>query len=134
MVARYKLILIVFLILGCKEVPTTKYEWKTIKVTATVYNSTSRQTDGNPFISAFGDSLKPGMKCIAVSKDLYRLGLKKDTFVYIEGLKGIYLVKDRMHDRWKNKIDIYMGNDIIAAKRWGRKKVNVHYRVKIDEK
>jgi len=133
MVARIKLILIVFLMIGCKEKPTPKYEWKTIRVTATAYNSTIHQTEGDPFIGAFGDSLKPGMKCIAVSRDLYRLGLKKDTFVYIEGLKGIYLVKDRMHERWKNKIDIYMGTDIASAKRWGRKKVNIHYRIPLEE-
>ena len=133
MAARYKLILIVLLILGCKEVPAPKYEWKTIRVTATAYNSSIHQTEGDPFVGAFGDSLKPGMKCIAVSKDLYRLGMKKDTYVYIEGLNGIYLVKDRMHERWKNKIDIYMGTDIISAKRWGRKKVNIHYRIKIEQ-
>ena len=133
MVVRFKFILIVFLLFGCKEEPAPEYEWKTIRVTATAYNSTIHQTEGDPFIGAFGDSLKPGMKCIAVSRDLYRLGLKKDTFVYIEGLKGIYLVKDRMHERWKNKIDIYMGTDIIAAKRWGRKKVNIHYRIPIKE-
>ena len=133
MVARLKYILIVFLVFGCKEEPTPKYEWKTIRVTATAYNSTIHQTEGDPFVGAFGDSLKPGMKCIAVSKDLYRLGMKKDTYVYIEGLKGIYLVKDRMHERWKNKIDIYMGTDIISAKRWGRKKVNIHYRVKVEK-
>ena len=132
MVARIKFILLAVLLLGCKKEPAPKYEWKTIRVTATAYNSTVHQTEGDPFIGAFGDSLKPGMKCIAVSRDLYRLGLRKDTFVYIEGLKGIYLVKDRMHERWKNKIDIYMGTDIIAAKRWGRKKVNIHYRAKVD--
>lgn len=119
--------------LGCMEEPASKYEWKTIRVTATAYNSTIRQTEGDPFIGAFGDSVKPGVRSIAVSRDLYRLGLRKDTFVYIEGLKGIYLVKDRMHERWKNKIDIYMGTDIIAAKRWGRRKVNIYYRVEIKE-
>lgn len=133
MVSRFTLIILLFLFLGCEKAPAPKYEWKTIRVTATAYNSTKRQTEGNPFIGAFGDSLKPGVKSIAVSRDLYRLGLRHNTFVYIEGLKGIYLVKDKMHERWKNKIDIYMGTDIISAKRWGRKKVNIHYRVKVKE-
>lgn len=133
MEARFILLIFVVFLLGCEQATTPKYEWKSIKVVATAYNSTKSQTEGDPFIGAFGDSLKPGMKSIAVSKDLYRLGLKKDTFVYIEGLKGIYLVKDRMHERWKNKIDIYMGTDIISAKRWGRKKVNIHYRVEVSE-
>lgn len=133
MVVRVSIIFIMLLIMGCKTEPVPKYEWKTIRVTATAYNSTIHQTEGDPFIGAFGDSLKPGVKSIAVSRDLYRLGLKENTFVTIEGLKGIYLVKDKMHERWKNKIDIYMGTDIIAAKRWGRKKVNIYYRVKIEE-
>jgi len=132
MVARFILLVLTFFELGCETETTPKYEWNTIKVTATAYNSTRHQTEGDPFIGAFGDSLKPGMKCIAVSRDLYRMGLRKNTFVTIEGLKGIYLVKDKMHERWNNKIDIYMGTDIISAKRWGRKKVNIHYRVKVE--
>jgi len=132
MVSRFTIIILLFLFLGCEKEPAPKYEWKTIRVTATAYNSTIRQTEGDPFIGAFGDSVKPGVKSIAVSRDLYRLGLRHNTFVTIEGLKGIYLVKDKMHERWKNKIDIYMGTDIISAKRWGRKKVNIHYRVRID--
>ena len=133
MVARFTLIILTFIILGCEAEPSPKYEWKTIRVTATAYNSTIRQTEGDPFIGAFGDSVKPSVKSIAVSRDLYRMGLRHNTFVTIEGLKGIYLVKDKMHERWKNKIDIYMGTDIISAKRWGRKKVNIHYRVKVKE-
>ena len=131
MVSKITLIIAIVSVLGCEnELPQNEYEWKTIRVTATAYNSSIHQTEGDPFIGAFGDSLKPGMKCIAVSRDLYRLGLRNNTFVTIEGLKGIYLVKDKMHERWKNKIDIYMGTDIISAKRWGRRKVNIHYRVK----
>lgn len=133
MISRIALIILMFLMLSCEEELSPKYEWKAIRVTASAYNSTKHQTEGDPFVGAFGDSLKPGMKCIAVSRDLYRLGLKQNTFVTIEGLKGIYLVKDKMHERWKNKIDIYMGTDIISAKRWGRKKVNIHYRIEVKE-
>ena len=132
MVARFAFLILMILILGCEAEPAPKYEWKTIRVAATAYNSTRHQTDGDPFISAFGDSLKPGMKCIAVSRDLYRLGLKHNTFVTIEGLKGIYLVKDKMHKRWKNKIDIYLGTDIIAARRWGYKKIEINYRIEVN--
>ncbi len=133
MVGRVTLIILMIFLLGCETEPAPKYEWNSLRVTATAYNSTMRQTEGDPFIGAFGDSLKPTVKSIAVSRDLYRSGLKRDTFVIIEGLKGVYLVKDKMHERWNNKIDIYMGTDVISAKRWGRKKVNIHYRVKIKE-
>jgi len=127
-------ILIVLLsFLSCTKKETITYEWKTLQVTATAYNSSKYQTDGDPFIGAFGDSLKPDIKSIAVSRDLYRLGLKKNTPVTIEGLEGIYLVKDRMHGRWKNKIDIYMGTDLQAAKNWGRKKLTIQYGIPIEE-
>ena len=109
------------------------YLWKSTKVTATAYNSTAWQTDYNPHIGAFGDSLKPGMKYIAVSRDLFRKGMKHDTPVRIEGLKGLYLVKDRMPSRWKNRIDIYMGINVDSARQWGRKKVTIDYRVEVKD-
>ncbi|RIA09680.1 3D (Asp-Asp-Asp) domain-containing protein [Flavobacteriaceae bacterium MAR_2010_72] len=129
MVFRYLIPILLILFYSCEQKTVPKYEWKSLRVIATAYNSVEYQTDGDPHITAFGDSLKSGLKYIAVSNDLYRLGFKHNTFVTIEGLKGIYLVKDRMHERWKNKIDIYMGTDINAAKEWGRKKVTVHFRV-----
>ncbi|WP_345276725.1 hypothetical protein [Litoribaculum gwangyangense] len=104
-----------------------------MKVTATAYNSLSYQTDSSPLITAFGDSLKPGLKYIAVSNDLLRKGLKHNIPVKIEGLEGIYWVKDKMHPRWKNKIDIYMGTDVKAAKLWGRKKVCIDYGIPIKD-
>ena len=128
---KYKICIILFLVISCKkEDPFVKnYTWYPLKVTATAYNSVASQTNSNPHITAFGDSLKPGMKYIAVSRDLYRLGLKHNTPVKIDGFEGVYWVKDRMHYRWKNKIDIYMGIDIKAAKEWGRKKVAIEYGV-----
>lgn len=60
-----------------------------------------------------------------------KLGLKHNTPVKIDGLEGIYLVKDKMHSRWKNKIDIYMGIDVKAAKQWGRKEVCIDYAIPV---
>ncbi len=102
-------------------------EWKSITVTASAYNSIESQTGLNPNITAFGDSLKPGMKCIAVSSDLLKAGIKQNTRVKIKGLEGEYIVNDKMHSRWTNHIDIYMGTDVNAAKQWGRKKVRIKY-------
>lgn len=118
------------LIFNCKADEQTDFEWVTHEVTATAYNSLRSQTNDNPFITAFGDSLKPGVRYIAVSRDLLKLGLTHNTLVNVEGLEGTYLVKDKMHSRWRNKIDIYMGTDVNAAKKWGRRKVNISYRVK----
>lgn len=118
---------------SCTTVEKDPYTWKPLKVTASAYNSVASQTNGNPQITAFGDSLKPGLKYIAVSRDLQALGLTYNTPVKIEGLEGIYLVKDKMHSRWTNKIDIYMGTDVKAARHWGRKKVHIQYGVLEEE-
>lgn len=98
-----------------------------IEVTATAYNSTKWQTDGNPYITAWGDTLKADTKSIAVSNDLIKLGLKHHTKVKIEGFEGVYLVNDKMHAKWKNRIDIYFGTDVKAARAWGRRKVKINY-------
>ena len=123
-------IFVIGLVWSCK---TDNYEWITKEVTATAYNSLMYQTSAQPDIAAFGDSLKPGMKCIAVSRDLLALGLKHNTHVKIEGLRDIYLVKDKMNKRWTNHIDIYMGKDVEAAKAWGRQKIKIQYRIKIKD-
>ena len=83
------------LLYNCKKdiKPKDIYDWKTIEVIATAYNSLTYQTNSNPQITAFGDSLKPGLKYIAVSRDLLKIGLKHNTPVKIEGFDSIYLVK-----------------------------------------
>jgi 3D (Asp-Asp-Asp) domain-containing protein len=111
---------------GCKE-EEEKLTWIPLRVTATAYNSIISQTNSVPNVAAWGDTLKPGMKCIAVSNDLLKKGLKRNTPVKIEGFEGVFYVKDKMHSRWENRIDIYMGEDVQMAKEWGRKKVNILY-------
>jgi len=96
-------------------------------VTATAYNSVRAQTDGNPSIAAWGDRLQPGMRAIAVSHDLIRLGLTRGVYVRIDGLPGEWVVLDRMHSRWRKRIDIYMGVDVRAARRWGRRQVQIRW-------
>ena len=113
--------------LSCREEVKAFYKWKIIKVTATAYNSLAYQTNSNPHITAFGDSLKPGLKYIAVSRDLLKMGLKHNTPVKIEGFDGVYLVKDKMNKRWKKRIDIYMGVDVKKARAWGKKKISIAY-------
>jgi len=116
-------------ILSCKT-RVEEYTWKTMDVTVSAYNSVPSQTDYNPNLAAWGDTLKPGMKCVAVSRDLIRLGIKHNTQIKIEGMEGIYLVKDKMHSRWQNRVDIYMGVDVKKAREWGRKKLSIEYAVK----
>jgi len=99
-----------------------------LTVTASAYNSLHGQGAGSDHaLAAWGDRLEPGMQVIAVSRDLIRMGLTHNTEVTVEGLPGVWLVKDKMHRRWKRKIDIYMGEDVQAAREWGRRKVKIRF-------
>lgn len=101
---------------------------KTLDVTATAYTSHVAQTDSTPNIAAWGDRLRPGMKVIAVSRDLLKVyGLKHKQKVRIKGLEGEYLVLDKMNKRWRKKIDIYMGKNKRKAFKWGRRKVQISW-------
>lgn len=124
----------IFLILlsSCKT--EADYDWKPLDVKVSAFNSVPSQTDGQPNLAAWGDTLRPGMKCVAVSRDLIALGLGHNTKVKIEGLPGIYLVKDKMNARYRNRIDIYMGTDVKKAKEWGQKKLRIEYAIKKDER
>lgn len=124
---RASVFLLLVLFWSCNKEPEDPYVWKELKVKVTAYNSTIRQTDGNPFLAAWGDTLKPGMKVVAVSPDLLRLGLKRHTPVKIKGLDSIYLVMDKTHGRKRNQIDLYMGTDIKKAREWGIKRLKIHY-------
>ena len=96
-------------------------------VDASAYNSLPSQTEGDPNVGAWGDVLRPGMRAIAVSRDLLELGLVRGTRVRIDGLAGEYMVLDKMAKRWRRKIDIYMGNDVGAARAWGIRQVRIRW-------
>ncbi|WP_432697287.1 3D domain-containing protein [Marinobacterium sp. YM272] len=97
-----------------------------LQVKASAYNSVPEQTNDQPSIAAWGDELRPGMKVVAVSRDLLRHhGLTYGTEVRIEGLKGRYVVMDKMNKRWSRKIDIYMGENVEAALNWGVREVTI---------
>ena len=98
---------------------------RTLRVKASAFNSLRGQTDATPSIGAWGDPLAPGMKVIAVSDDLIELGLARGQVVRIRGLDGEFVVADRMSKRWERKIDIYMGKDVRAARRWGVREVEI---------
>jgi 3D (Asp-Asp-Asp) domain-containing protein len=98
-----------------------------LQVTATAFNSLAGQTDATPTLTASGDRLRPGMRAIAVSRDLEREGLTFGTRVKIEGLDGEWVVLDRMAARWQRKIDLYMGSDEAAARQFGERKVRIQW-------
>ncbi|MDZ7780722.1 MAG: 3D domain-containing protein [Gemmatimonadota bacterium] len=101
---------------------------QSMEVTATAYTMREAETkQGNIGLAAWGDQLEPGMKSIAVSRDLIDEGLDHMTEVRIEGLEGTYIVRDKMNERWEKKIDIFMGTDVEAAREWGERQVTIHW-------
>jgi 3D (Asp-Asp-Asp) domain-containing protein len=107
--------------------PPPKSSVRELEVTATAYTSTSGETDATPSVTAFGIRLKPGMHIVAVSRDLEELGLTEGVRLRIDGLDGDWRVGDRMNARWTRKIDIYFGDDTEACKRWGNRRVRIHW-------
>ncbi len=104
------------------------YGKRKLRVTATAYSSHRAQTDKTPFLAAWNNRLRPGMKIIAVSRDmLTRYGMRNGTRVRIAGLPGIYRVRDKMNKRYRKRIDIYMGLDRRKALRWGRRSVVIYW-------
>lgn len=110
---------------GSQAAEIQTLDLKTRVVTATAYNSVQHQTDETPALTAWGYQLTPGMKVVAVSHDLIKRGLSHGAWVFIEGFPGVFRVLDKMAARWSNRIDIYMGRDIGAARQWGRRKVRI---------
>lgn len=131
--SRFYPLLFSLLIVCCKDKVEEKCVFNSFEVTATAYNSLPYQTNSNPSITAFGDSLKPGLSYIAVSRDLLDSGLVHNTVVKIEGFDSLFLVKDKMNRRWRKRIDIYMGLDVQKARNWGKRNVNIEYCIPIQD-
>lgn len=124
---------IAFMSQGCSPSGEGQGKDTTITVTATAYNSLEGQTANHPAVSAWGDTLKPGMHVIAVSRDLIDLGLTHNTKVNIDGFSETFYVKDKMNKRWTKKIDIYMGEDSEGAKNWGKQEVDITFKLPVKE-
>jgi 3D (Asp-Asp-Asp) domain-containing protein len=97
-------------------------------VTVTAYNSVPSQTDSEPLVAAWGDRLKPGMKVVAVSRDLLQEGLSRGATLRIEGIEGEYLVLDKMATRFKRRVDIYMGGNVKKANQFGVRQLRIYWR------
>lgn len=84
------------------------------------YTSRVEETDGSPYVSADGTNLKEVYECVVASND-YEFG----TRLAIEEL-GVCTVRDRLNSRYNGtgNIDVYMGNDLLRAKEFGRRTLN----------
>jgi 3D (Asp-Asp-Asp) domain-containing protein len=62
-----------------------------------------------------------------VTPDLLALGLKRGDKVRIEGVAGEWTVMDKVPARWQRRIDLFMGKDVRAARRWGKRQVEISW-------
>ena len=86
-----------------------------LKVDVTWYTSSVRETDSTPFITADGSRVRDGI--IAVSRNLLDYFEYGDS-LYVEEL-GWFEIRDCMHHRWMNAVDIW-SNDREYALQKGR--------------
>lgn len=76
-----------------------------VAVTVTAYSPTEEECDEDPTITAYQRPVKEGT--IAISRDLEReLGWRVGDKIYLKGL-GVFEVWDRMHPKWRKKVDIF---------------------------
>lgn len=87
-------------------------------VPVTAYNSTPEQTDSTPFVTAKGTQVRPGI----VAANFLPFG----TQIRIPQYFGdqIFVVEDRMNERFDKRIDIWMENGY-EAKDWGVRRVEI---------
>ncbi len=84
-------------------------------VTATAYNSLAGQTDSTPWTTAAGTRCREGV----IASNFLPIGTK----VAIEGFDNrIFIVEDRMHPRFSNRIDIWFRHYNDAVK-FGKRKI-----------
>jgi 3D (Asp-Asp-Asp) domain-containing protein len=88
-------------------------------VVASAYNSVPEQTDDTPFITASGTHVRHGV----IAANFLPIG----THVTIPDIYGdeIFVVEDRMNERYQNNIDIWM-ESIADAKQFGRRSVKIY--------
>ena len=94
------------------------FEPETYMVSASVYHACPKQTNSEPYITAFGYRIDKQSqykhRYVAVSRDLLDIFSKGDS-VYISDCgiySGLYVIADKMNKRWQNKIDILIDKDM----------------------
>lgn len=93
-----------------------------VKRVVTAYNSVPEQTDSTPCIGADGTNIcnryNNGEKICAAN--FVPLG----TIIVVDNL-GPCTVADKLNNRYPNRVDVYFGMDIWAARQWGRRELLV---------
>lgn len=102
--------------------PVTTNSKPALAVTVSAYSPTEEECDEDPYITAYQKPVKEGT--IAISRDLEEeLGWGIGDKVYLTGL-GVFEVWDRMHPKWKKKVDIFF-HDTEKAVSFGVKQAKV---------
>jgi len=90
--------------------------------TAFAYNSVPGQTDGAPCIAADGSDICARLaagECI-IAGNFAHLGSQH----YLDGI-GLCTLADRMNGRYGQEIDLFLGYDVAAARKFGRRQIIV---------
>lgn len=87
-------------------------------VIVTAYSSTIDQCDADPFITAYNTQVRQGI----VAANF----LEKGTQIMFPEVFGnrVFVVEDKMHKRFKYRVDIWMPN-VEQAKEFGIKKIKM---------
>ena len=103
-----------------KVVINSKGKDRVMRINASAYSLSKRETDGSPHVTATMERPIPGKTC-AVSKDLEHLLGKR---IFVVGENRILKVNDRMNKRYRKSIDIawYSRKD---ALKFGRKDMTI---------
>ena len=88
-----------------------------MRLLATGYSSSVRETDDTPFITASNTRTRPGV--VALSRDILRRynGQAPFTFgdaIHISGI-GDFVIEDSMNRRWRKRLDIWLPSREAAA-------------------
>ena len=93
-----------------REYFVNKVPNKTMYVTVTAYSSTKDQTDGNPYLTAIGTPVRDGI----VAANFLPIG----TVIRFPDKFGekIFVVEDRMHEKYGLQVDIWISEQDEAKK------------------
>lgn len=101
-----------------RSVTTIAQPKRSMNVVITAYSSTPDQTDDTPFITATGDHVADGI----IAANFLPFG----TLVQIPKYFGdkIFVVKDRMHKRFSDRVDVWFP-DRESALRFGKRTMEI---------
>ena len=105
---------------GASSTPVNEYVGTMREVTA--YNSVPEQTDSTPCIAADGSDICERREAgeMICATNAFPLGTK----LYIRNV-GECTVADRMNDRYQERVDLFFGNNTVAARQFGLNKLYV---------